>query len=539
MVEIKGKSICNSIAMGKLYFYSRFEHSTEAVQINDWETEIKRFKDAVNIAKQELLELYEKALADAGEESAEIFQIHSLMLDDGDFCESIEQIIQGKRVNAEYAVNQTAVQFSETFECMDDEYMKSRSADVKDIAKRVINILCGEKEERVSFVEPCIIVADDLAPSETIRFEKDKLLGFVTFKGSQTSHTAILARTMNVPAIINTGDIDPCYNGQIAILDGFNGKIYINPDEEKIAEYICHKENEDKNAKILEKLKGEASETKSGKKIMLYANIGSPDDIPEVLKNDAEGIGLFRSEFIYMERESFPSEEEQFLKYKSVLEKMGKKRTIIRTMDIGADKKIDYLNIPHEENPALGYRGIRICLTRTDIFKTQLRALLRASAYGKLAIMFPLIISLDEVRKIKDILQEIKKDLSQEGVKFSDDVEIGIMIETPAAALISETLAPEVDFFSIGTNDLTQYTLAIDRQNYMLDEFYNPHHIAILKLIKLTIENAHKNGKWVGVCGELGADIEMTETLINMGIDELSVSPSRVLEIRKKIRSLQ
>lgn len=539
MLEINGKGIFNSLAMGKLYFYKRSDHKVTMSKIDNIQEEILRFRSALTEARHELSNLYQLASIEADESSAEIFQIHRLMLDDEDFYGAIESAIRNKSQNAEYAVWETSAQFAKLFEDMDDEYMKARSADVRDISKKLINILSGESNNKINLTEPVIIVADDLSPSETVSLDKSKILGFVTFNGSKTSHTAILAKTMNIPAIINTGEIDECHDGRCAILDASSGTLYIQPDDDKITDFKQRKKLEEEQNALLSALVGKPTETKSGRKVLLYANIGNTHDIPSVIQNDAEGIGLFRSEFIYLGKNTFPTEEEQFSEYKEVLEKMPDKRVVIRTMDIGADKKIDYFNFPAEENPALGYRAIRICLSEREIFKTQLRALFRASVFGRLAIMFPLIISVEEIRSVKNIIDEIKKDLRREGLAFSEDVELGIMIETPAAALISSVLAPEVDFFSIGTNDLTQYTLAIDRQNSRLDSFYNPHHPALFSLIEMTVENAHKNGKWVGICGDLAADTEMTEKFIRMGIDELSVPPPQVLTLRNKIRSLE
>ncbi len=539
MIEINGKSIYNSLAMGKLYFYKRESYSTEPKSIDSAQKEILRFREALDSAKRELLNLYQLALIEANESGAEIFQIHKLMLDDEDYYGAIESTIRNKLVNAEYAVEQASKQFAGLFESMDDEYMNARSADVYDISKNLIRILNGATEKNTVLTEPVIIVADDLTPSETISLDKSKILGFVTFNGSQTSHTSILAKTMSLPAIINSGEIDLCHDGKLAILDGSSGTLYIEPDDDKISDYQLRKKLESEHQARLSSLVGKPTQTKGGKSIMLYANIGSTHDVNAVIENDAEGIGLFRSEFIYLGRHDFPSEEEQFLQYKEVLERLPEKRVIVRTMDIGADKKIDYFNLPIEENPALGYRAIRISLSEKEIFKTQLRALLRASAYGRLGIMFPLIISLGEIRQAKNILEEVKQELVHEGIDFDKDVEIGIMIETPASAVISDILAPEVSFFSIGTNDLMQYTLALDRQNHCLDQFSDPHHEAIMRLIKMTVENAHANGIWVGICGDIASDIELTEKFLEMGIDELSVPPSSVLAIREKIRSIQ
>lgn len=538
MIEINGKSVYNSITEGKLYFYKRSENTVRRQKIDDPGSEILRFKNAKETAQKELDELYEKALGEVGSTNAQIFQIHKMMLCDEDYCEAIEAMISSQLVNSEYAVSRTSDIFAANFEEMNDEYMRARAADVHDICARLIKILCSHGENRETLVEPVIIVADDLSPSETVQMDKNMVVGFVTFKGSQTSHTAILARTMNIPALINAGSISPSLNGEHAILDGYSGTLYINPTDDKIAEFKLRKKAEEEQNRLLLSLAGKPSETKSGKTVKLYANIGNPKDIPAVIQNDAEGIGLFRSEFLYLESRNFPTEDEQFSKYKEVAEKMGAKKFIVRTMDIGADKRIDYFNLPEEENPALGYRAIRICLCNKEIFKTQLRALLRASAYGNISIMFPMIISPGEVKKIKSILEETKQELKTEGIPFKENIEIGIMIETPAAAIISDLLAPEVDFFSIGTNDLTQYTLALDRQNSSLEPFLDTHHPAVLRLIEKTVENAHKHGKWAGICGELASDLSLTEEFVKMGIDELSVSASYILKVREKIRSI-
>ncbi len=538
MLEFKGKSVYNALAMGNLHFYDKSDCTVKRERIEDTEHEILRFENSRNKVKEILNALYEKSLTEIGEANAQIFQIHLMMLDDEDYSDAIISMIKSQKVNAEYAVSYVSDIFARTFEEMDDEYMQARAADVNDISKRLIEQLSGVDATRETLAEPSIIVADDLTPSETVQLDKEKILGFVTFDGSPSSHTAILARTMNIPAIIGTGVIDSSHHGERAILDGFSGILSINPDKEKIADFEKRKEAEDNRAKLLAQLKGKPNETKSGKKIDIYANIGSPSDLASVIQNDAGGIGLFRSEFIYLERNCLPSEDEQFVKYKEVAERMLGKRVIVRTLDIGADKKIDYFNLPHEENPALGYRAIRICLTDTNLFKTQLRALLRASAYGNIAIMLPMITSLEEILDAKKILNKAKSELKKEGLPFDENIEFGIMIETPAAAVISDILAPEVDFFSLGTNDLTQYTLAIDRQNRHLEKFYNPHHPAILRLIETVTENAHKHGKWVGICGELGADLSLAEKFIQWGIDELSVSPPQILRLREKIRNL-
>lgn len=539
MIEINGTSVYNALGMGKLYFYKRNTSQTRRVHVDSIDDELNKFRTAKETAICELQQLYEKALTEVGEENALIFQIHQLMLDDEDYCSAIESEITSHSINCEYAICIISDQFAATFSSMDDEYMQARATDVIDICTRLINVISEEVSNPPTFSEPVIIVADDLSPSETVQLDKDKILGFVTFGGSRTSHTSILARTMNIPAIINTGEIDSCHEGEIAILDGHSGTLYINPDEDKITDYKLRKQLSYERQKELEKLRGMPDETLSGRRINLYANIGSPEDIDAVIESDATGIGLFRSEFIYLEKTAFPSEEEQFLKYKEVAEKMNGKKVIIRTLDIGADKKIGYFNLPDEENPALGYRAIRICLTQPGIFKTQLRAILRASAFGNISIMFPMVISVDEVDELNAIMNTVKVELQSEGISFDQSIETGIMIETPAAALISDLLAPKVDFFSIGTNDLTQYTLAIDRQNHSLEPFFNAHHEAVLRLIRLVTDNAHKHGKWVGICGELGSDLSLTEHFLSIGLDELSVSPSYVLRLREKIRNIQ
>ena len=537
MLEINGKSVYNSLCMGKLYFYGINKRTVKREKIDTPETEIRRFMSALNAAKKELRELYDKALLQVGEDNAQIFQIHTMMLDDEDFYGAVINTINIQKVNAEYAVSYTSDIFARTFREMDDEYMQARASDVHDISERLINLLTDNSGSE-TITEPSIIVADDLTPSETVQMDKDKILGFVTFRGSQTSHTAILARTMNIPAVINTGEISSEHHGKTAILDGFSGALYIDPDELTIQEFKKRKTLEEERSKLLSELRGKPTETKSNKKINLYANIGSPRDLAAAVQNDAEGIGLFRSEFLYLEALDFPTEDEQFRKYKEVAEGMCGKKVIVRTMDIGADKQIDYFNLPCEDNPALGYRAIRICLTDTKIFKTQLRALLRASAFGNISIMFPMITSLSEVTRAKALVKEAMQELENEGIPYKEDIETGIMIETPAAAIICDILAPEVDFFSIGTNDLTQYTLALDRQNSALEPFFDPHHPAILRLIENVIQNAHEHGKWVGICGELAADLALTEAFVNMGVDELSVSPSFVLKLREKIREL-
>ena len=536
MEKFAGKSIFRKVAIGKIFFYEKNTAVVKRTKIEDAKTELDRFEHAKETAKAQLQNLYEKALQEVGDSGAAIFEVHMMMIDDLDYNGSIQNMIESRSVNAEYAVAMTGDNFSTMFAEMDDDYMKARAADVKDISERLVSVLSGVDNDMGNLDEPVILVADDLAPSETVQMDKSKLLAFVTEHGSSNSHTAILARTMNIPAIIGV-PIKKEWHGHMAIVDGYAGCVIIDPDEEEIEKAQKAVAEEEEKQKLLKALKGEKTITKDGKEIHLYANIGSVADTAAVLMNDAEGIGLFRSEFLYLESDTYPTENEQFNAYKTVAENMAGKKVIIRTLDIGADKQVDYFELDKEENPALGYRAIRICLTRQEVFKTQLRALLRASAYGNISIMFPMIIAVDEVRKIKQILKEVKDELREQGIPFKD-VEIGVMIETPAAVMVSEQLAQEVDFFSIGTNDLTQYTLAIDRQNPKLDEFYDAHHPAVLKLIQMTIENGHKGGAWVGICGELGADLELTETFLRMGVDELSVSPTFVLPIRNRVRSL-
>ena len=536
MEKFAGKSIFRKVAIGKIFFYEKNTAVVKRTKIEDAKTELDRFEHAKETAKAQLQNLYEKALQEVGDSGAAIFEVHMMMIDDLDYNGSIQNMIESQSVNAEYAVAMTGDNFSTMFAEMDDDYMKARAADVKDISERLVSVLSGVDNDMGNLDEPVILVADDLAPSETVQMDKSKLLAFVTEHGSSNSHTAILARTMNIPAIIGV-PIKKEWHGHMAIVDGYAGCVIIDPDEEEIEKAQKAVAEEEEKQKLLKALKGEKTITKDGKEIHLYANIGSVADTAAVLMNDAEGIGLFRSEFLYLESDTYPTENEQFNAYKTVAENMAGKKVIIRTLDIGADKQVDYFELDKEENPALGYRAIRICLTRQEVFKTQLRALLRASAYGNISIMFPMIIAVDEVRKIKQILKEVKDELREQGIPFKD-VEIGVMIETPAAVMVSEQLAQEVDFFSIGTNDLTQYTLAIDRQNPKLDEFYDAHHPAVLKLIQMTIENGHTGGAWVGICGELGADLELTETFLRMGVDELSVSPTFVLPIRNRVRSL-
>ena len=536
MLVKEGKSVFNGVAIGKIFVYRKADKAVSQNQVEDTAAEMARFEAAKEKAMSQLKGLYEKALKDVGEEEAMIFDVHQMLLDDLDYNESIQNIIENDKMNAEYAVFMTCEQFAAMFLSMDDDYMRGRAADVKDISERVISILNGSQVSPEAMPEPVIILAEDLAPSETVQFEKDKLLALVTQKGSANSHTAILARTMNIPSLVSTDvEVDPDYDGKMAIVDGFAGLLYIDPDEETLTKMYEKKGRADQQRALLQEMKGKETVTKGGKPIHLYSNIGGIQDVDAVLENDAEGIGLFRSEFLYLECDDYPSEEVQFEAYKTVLSRMGGKKVIIRTLDIGADKQIGYFDLPKEENPALGYRAIRICLTREEVFRTQLRALYRASAYGTLSIMFPMIISVKEILRIKEIVEEVKLELARED-KPVGNVELGIMIETPAAAVISDLLAPYVDFFSIGTTDLSQYTLAIDRQNQSLDNFFDPHHEAILRLIQVTIENAHKYGAWCGICGELGADMELTQRFIQMGIDELSVSPGYTLSLRKRIR---
>lgn len=537
MEKLTGKSILKGIAIGKILFYQKGEQSVKRVKIEDTEAEIKRYESAREKAVLQLKELYKKAVKEVGEVNAAVFDVHAMMVEDGDYVDSIVNIIETQQVNAEYAVAVTGDNFSKMFAEMDDDYFKARAADVKDISERIVNILSGNENNSGALEEPVIIVADDLAPSETVQMDKEKLLAFVTEHGSSNSHTAILAKTMNIPALIGVS-IKQEWNGKLAIVDGYTGTLYVEPDE-AILDTLKKKQEEDIKAReLLQDLKGKEDVTLDGRKIKLYANIGGVKDVASVLANDAAGIGLFRSEFLYLEADDYPSEESQFMAYKTVAENMAGKKVIVRTLDIGADKQADYFKLDHEDNPAMGYRAIRICLGRTDIFKTQLRALLRASAFGNIAIMFPMIISVNEVKQIKEIVESVKKELDGQGIPYGE-TELGIMIETPAAVMISDLLAPEVDFFSIGTNDLTQYTLAIDRQNMKLDNIYDAHHPAILRMIQMTIENGHKHGCWVGICGELGADPELTKTFVEMGIDELSVSPTFILPTRKNIREIK
>lgn len=533
MEVFKGKAIFSGIAIGPVSFYAKDQMQVKRQRIEDADAEINRYEAAKATAMEQLGELYEKAVKEVGESGAQIFEVHQMMLEDDDYNESVYSIIKTQMVNAEYAVATTGDNFSEMFAAMDDEYFRARAADMKDISERILSVLTGGGQAKISD-EPSIIVAEDLAPSETVQFDKSKLLGFVTRLGSSNSHTAILARTMNIPALIQI-DIQESWNGKMAIIDGFTGDFYIDPTDAVMEVYQAKKSEQEERRKLLATQKGKPTVTKSGKAVKLFANIGSVSDLASVLENDAGGIGLFRSEFLYLQSDTYPTEEEQFKAYKMVAETMAGKKVIIRTLDIGADKQVDYFNLDKEENPAMGLRALRICLTRPEIFKTQLRALLRASAYGNIAIMYPMVTSVEEVHRIKEIVAEVKAELDAASIKYAD-VEQGVMIETPAAVIISDLLAKEVDFFSIGTNDLTQYTLAIDRQNPNLDEFYNEKHEAVLRMIEMVVDNAHKEGIWAGICGELGANMSLTERFMAMGVDELSVSPTFILPIRQIIR---
>lgn len=539
MEQIFGKGVSKGVAAGPISFYRRASGVIPRHEVSDTAAELERFRAARETAKEQLAKLYDKALAEAGEDAAMLFEAHQMMLDDLDFVESIEGMIENDRVNAEAAVSDTGVQFAEMFAAMDDSYMQARAADIRDIAARVVGILTGEGESGIVSDVPCIVAADDLAPSETVQLDKSLILGFITSAGSANSHTAILARTMGIPAIISAGDaLQPEMEGKYAIIDGQTGEAVIEPDDAE-RERLLKKQAKEKALKeLLDQLKGKPNVTKDGRNMMVYCNIGSPADIDAVLQNDGGGIGLFRSEFLYLQGSDYPTEDEQFEAYKTVAERMGGRRVIIRTLDIGADKQADYFHLDKEENPAMGLRAIRICLTRLEVFRTQLRALYRASAYGKIAIMFPMITSVWEVQEIKRICRNIRAEFAEEGVPMADKVELGIMIETPAAVMMSAELAREVDFFSVGTNDLTQYTLAVDRQGVGLDRFFDAHHPAVLRMIRMAAENAHKAGIWIGICGELGADAELIETFLSMGIDELSVSPSAVLPLRSAIRSI-
>lgn len=536
MNKYTGKSVFGGIAIGKIMVYEKGEHQVKRVKVTDAESEKNRYYEAVETAFKQLGELHDKALREVGEANAAIFEIHQMMLEDDDYKESVEHIIESQMVNAEYAIAQTGDNFSQMFAAMDDEYMRGRAADVKDITERLLGILSGNTGSGVDADEPVIMVAEDLAPSETVQMDKSKILSFVTQKGSVNSHTAILARTMGIPALIGSDIvIDESLNGKLAVVDGTNGVVYIEPDEATLSAMQEEQRKDNEKKALLQELKGKEDVTLDGKKIKLYSNIGNIKDLANVIANDAAGIGLFRSEFIYLESDTFPTEEEQFNIYRTVAESMAGKPVIIRTLDIGADKQCDYFGLDKEDNPALGLRAIRICLTRPEIFKTQLRALYRASAYGNISIMYPMIISEQEVDKIKVIENEVKAELTEQGIEFGNP-KSGIMIETPAAVIMSRQLAKKVDFFSIGTNDLTQYTLAIDRQNTKLDDFYDAHHPAILAMIRMVVENAHAEGIWAGICGELGADTTLTEEFLKMGVDELSVSAGKVLAVRKVIR---
>ena len=538
MNKIQGKGVCGAVTMGKLYFYKKDNDTISRKTITDPEAEQQRFDRARQQAAQELDALHEKALREVGEIHAQIFEIHRMMLEDEDYCSSVSHIIHTQRVNTEYAVLRTSDSFSQMFSTMTDEYMQARAADVVDISNRLIRCLNGGNEESLLTREPVILVAEDLTPSETVQLDKEKILAFLTLRGSENSHTAILARTMAIPAVVGLGQLDPAMEGKTAIVDGFTGTVCIDPDAEAIAAYTRKKQQEEEKHRLWQSLRGKSNTTRDGRSIRLYANIGGLDDISAALQNDAGGIGLFRSEFLYLQNDHMPTEEEQFRAYREAAEKLAGKPVIIRTMDIGADKQIDYFHLPKEENPALGYRAIRICLSEPELFRTQLRALYRAGVYGDLSIMFPMITSPEEIRHIQKQAELARQELRQQEIPFREHMETGIMIETPAAAVISDILAPMVDFFSIGTNDLTQYALAIDRQNPSLEAFYQPHHEAVLRLIHQVIRNAHKAGIWAGICGELGADPALTERFLRMGVDELSVSPAQILPIREKIRSM-
>ena len=539
MITIQGKGVSTGIGMGPLYFYRRAKTEIKRYTVEDVQSEWLRFKGAQSVAMDQLGELAEKARAEAGDEAAMLFETHQMMAEDLDYEEAIQALITEDGLNAEAAVSDTAEQFAAMFAAMDDEYMKGRAADVKDVSARILSILCGVVQGGIDSDVPVLLASDDLAPSETIQLDKSKILGFITSFGSSSSHTAILARTMGIPAIVGLGDqLDTIYEGRQVVVDGATGTVIIEPTDDVLDDFVQKREKQLQQQLLLENLKGKENVTKDGKSIRVYCNIGSPEDVASILANDGGGIGLFRSEFLYLNSETYPTEDEQFEAYKAVLTSMGNREVIIRTCDIGADKQIDYFELPKEENPAMGMRALRISLSRPGFFRTQLRALYRASAYGNLGIMFPMVTSVWEVRETKKLIESVKKELDAEGLPYSDHVEIGIMIETPAAAIISDRLAKEVDFFSCGTNDLTQYTLACDRQNNDLGRFYDPHHLAVIRLLKMVTENAHKNGIWVGICGELGADLELTEAFLAIGVDELSVTPRAVLPLRSKIRSL-
>ena len=537
MITIQGKGVSAGIGMGPLYFYRRNKTEIPNYTVEDTNAEWLRFKGAQSVAIDQLGELAEKARVEAGDDAAFLFETHQMMAEDLDYEEAIQGMIEDGH-NAEYAVDQTAQQFADMFASMDDAYMQGRAADVKDVSSRILGILCGVVQGGIDSPVPVLLASDDLAPSETIQLDKSKILGFVTSFGSSSSHTAILARTLGIPSVVGLGDqLDPIYEGRQVVVDGATGAVIVDPTEDVLADFTRKRDEQLKQQALLQQLKGQPNETVDGKSIRIYCNIGSPEDVDSVLVNDGGGIGLFRSEFLYLNSKTYPTEEEQFEAYKKVLTDMGEKEVIIRTCDIGADKQIDYFELPKEENPAMGMRALRISLSRPGFFRTQLRALYRASAYGNLGIMFPMVTSVWEVRETKKLIESVKKELDAEGLPYSDHVEIGIMIETPAAAVLSDRLAKEVDFFSCGTNDLTQYTLACDRQNNDLGRFYDPHHLSVVRLLKMVVENAHKNGVWVGICGELGADLEMTETFLAIGVDELSVTPRAVLPLRNKVRS--
>ena len=539
MQRFQGKSVYKGIAMGPVVVLKKNDYQVKRTRIEDPDAEAKRVTEAVTKSQEQLGRLYDKAVKEVGEASAAIFEVHQMMIEDEDYLEAIQNMIQTEQVNAEYAVAVTGDNFAEMFAAMDDDYMKARSADIKDISERLVRNLSGQEDTDLSSIEPSVIVADDLSPSETVQMDKDKILAVVTVHGSTNSHTAILARMMNIPALIGVSmDLDEFHTGMTAVVDGFQGQVIFDPDEDVKAETVTRMQEEEEKVKLLQELKGKENITLDGHKINIYANIGSVGDIGYVMENDAGGIGLFRSEFLYLGRNDFPTEEEQFQAYKQAVQMMAGKKVIIRTLDIGADKQVDYFNLGNEDNPAMGYRAIRICLKQPDIFKTQLRALLRAAVYGNLSIMYPMITSTEEVKRIYEIVAEVEEELKAQEIQYKIP-EQGIMIETPAAVMISDRLAEMVDFFSIGTNDLTQYTLAIDRQNEKLDDFYNPHHEAILRMIQMVVDNAHKCGKWAGICGELGADATLTEQFVRMGLDELSVAPSMVLKLRKIVREMK
>ena len=539
MQRFQGKSVYKGIAMGPVVVLRKNDYQVKRTRIEDAEAEAARVDVALKASQEQLQKLYDKAVKEVGEASAAIFEVHQMMLEDEDYLEAIQSMIRTEQVNAEYAVAVTGDNFAEMFASMDDDYMKARSADIKDISERLVRNLSGQGDVDLSSIEPSVIVADDLSPSETVQMDKDKILAFVTVHGSTNSHTAILARMMNIPALIGVNmNLEELQTGMTAVVDGFGGKVTFEPDEELKAQTEARMQEEEEKLKLLQELKGKENITLDGRKINIYANIGSVGDIGYVMENDAGGIGLFRSEFLYLGRNDFPTEEEQFQAYKQAVQMMAGKKVIIRTLDIGADKQVDYFNLGNEDNPAMGYRAIRICLKQPEIFKTQLRALLRAAVYGNLSIMYPMITSTEEVKRIYEIVAEVEEELKAQEIQYKIP-EQGIMIETPAAAIISDRLAEMVDFFSIGTNDLTQYTLAIDRQNEKLDEFYNPHHEALLRMIQMVVDNAHKCGKWAGICGELGADVTLTEQFVRMGLDELSVAPSMVLKLRKIVREMK